>query len=300
MRLCWNDWFGGKIADMKLSDAKLLKDIGFEVAGINSGDREATDDDIKRAKGIFAEAGLFPGPFGAGVSIFHPNPAIRRKNKPEMIKALKIAGKLGCTAVRYSVGSMNPDNVWMHHPENHTQKSLDLVIEATKELVPYAEDNRCMLCPETTQWTIVGSIERMREYVDRLDSPYATVVLDSVNQMTSDRVYDNGRWMKCAVAMLGDRIGEFHVKDVMVQDLLLVSHIDEARMGTGVLDHAALMEASELLEPWKTFSLEHIIDRALLKPAYDHIRKVADRIGHTWTDPSLTRERWERERGGRK
>ena len=294
MRLCWNDWFGGPLRNMRPEDAKTLYDIGFRVVGINSGDTEASDADIDRAKNILADSGLMPGPYGAGRATFHPDPAICKEYKQQIAKALKIGGKLGCISLRYSVGTMNPDNIWMHHPENHTQKALDMLIENTKELVPIAEDSGCMLCPETTQWTIVGSIERMKEYVDRLDSPYAKIVLDPVNHMAYDRVYDSGRFMRCAIATLGDRIGVIHVKDVIVQDKLLVSHIDEAKMGTGVLDHEELIKTSNQLEPWKTFSLEHIGEREDLKQAYDYIQSVTNRIGHRWTDPKLTRERWEK------
>ncbi len=293
MRLCWNDWFGGPLRNMKPEDAKKLYDMGWRVAGINSGDREATDADINRVKNIFKDAGLMPGPYGAGVSIFSPDPAKRRDNIKEMAKSLRIAGKLGCISVRYSVGSMHPTDVWRHHPENHTQKALDMIIESTKELVPVAEDSGCMLCPETNQWTIVNNIQRMKEYVERLDSPYAKIIFDPVNHMNPERVFESGKYMNCAIAYLGDCIGVLHIKDVQVMDNYMI-HIEEAPMGKGLLYHAALIEASNQLEPWKTFSLEHIRDRNLVKPAIDYIQGVADRIGHKWTDPKLTREKWEK------
>lgn len=299
MRLCWNDWFNGPLRNIKPEDAKTLYGIGFRVAGINSGDTEATDADIDRVKKIFDDNGLMPGPYGAGRATFHPDPALCSEFKKQVALALKIGGKLGCTSLRYSVGSMNPDNIWMHHHENHTQKALDMLIEHTKELVPIAEDSGCMLCPETTQWTIVGSIERMKEYVDRLDSPYAKIVFDPVNHMKYDRIYESGKFVQCAISTLGNRIGVLHVKDVMIQDKLLVSHIDEAEMGTGLLDHEMLIKASVQLEPWKTFSLEHINEKELVKKAYDHIQSTANRIGHNWTDPKLTRPRWEKMRGDR-
>ncbi len=295
MRLCWNDWFNGPIGEMRIEEAKTLYNMGFRVAGINSGHSEATQREIDHARRVFEESGLIPGPYGAGMATFHPDPATCKKYKEQIKGALAVAGKLGCTGLRYSVGTMHPTNVWMHHPENHTQRALDLLVQHTKELVPYAEDAGVMLCPETTQFTIVGTLQRMKEYVDRLESAYAKIIFDPVNHMTSDRVYDSGRFMQCAIGFLGDRIGEIHVKDVKVQDQLLVVHIDEAPMGAGVLDHAALMEASNLLEPWKTFSLEHISDRNMVKLAHDHIQKVADSIGHEWTDPKMTRARWEKE-----
>ena len=50
MRLCWNDGFNGPLKDMKPEEAKVYYDMGFRVVGINSGDAEATDADIDRAK----------------------------------------------------------------------------------------------------------------------------------------------------------------------------------------------------------------------------------------------------------
>jgi sugar phosphate isomerase/epimerase len=90
---------------------------------------------------------------------------------------------------------------------------------------------------------------------------------------------------------LGDRIGAIHCKDVTVRDEgeVLVLHIDEAEMGTGFLDHEALIRASGRMAPWKCFTLEHIWDRAGWKPAYDHIQGVARRKGHRWTEPETVR-----------
>lgn len=291
MRLCWNDSLGGPLRNISPVEAKSIYDIGFRVAGINAGDTEAADADIDRAKHVLEDAGLMPGPYGLGVSAIRPTAAETKEHKDKIARAVKIAGKLGCTALRYSVGSLHPENIWMHHPDNFTQKAMDDLVKHTKELAPIAEDAGCMLCPETTQWTIVHNLQTMKEFVDRCDSPYVRIIVDFVNHMTPERVYNSGEFMKCAVAFLGDRIGEFHVKDVMVEDKLLVVHIDEAPMGTGLLDHATLMKVSNDLEPWKTFSLEHIRERSMLKPAYDHIQKVANRIGHRWTPAQVTRPR---------
>jgi len=294
MRLCYNDGFGGPLGKIKREDAAFYREIGFGVVGLNVGDADAVDADIEHAKRVLEEYGLAPGPYGAGRTTFRPDEETCRRQKDELKRVLRIAGAMGCPTIRISGGSYHPANVWMHHPENITQKALDTFIEHTKELVPFAEKHRVAICPETTQFTIINGIDRMCEFVDRCDSPYVKIVFDPVNHMTADRVYDSGRFMQKAIATLDERIGVIHVKDVMVQDSHLVVHIDEAPMGTGLLDHAALIESTVLLEPWKTFSLEHIRGRNLIRSAYDHIQSVAKRIGHTWSDPACSRERFEK------
>ncbi len=277
---------------MKAEEAKAYYDIGFRVVGFQSGDVDATDADVDRAKKICEDNGLMPGPYWISGSNFHQDPAQCKELQKKVIKALRIASKIGCTSLRFSVGSMHPDNVWGHHPENHTQKALDILIERTMSVVPVAEDEHCMICPETNQWTIVGTIERMKEYVDRLDSPYARIVFDPVNYLTPERIYQSGRFVRCTIAYLGDRIGVLHIKDAHIMDGMV--HIGEVPMGTGLFDHEELIKASVNLEGWKTFSIEHIRDMNLIKQAHDHIQGVADRIGHKWTDPKCTRERWEK------
>ena len=111
--------------------------------------------------------------------------------------------------------------------------------------------------------------------------------------MTPARIYDSGRYIKYAIATLGDRIGMIDVKDVIVDNSRNVCHISEAKMGTGLLDHETLIRASSQLEPWKTFTFEHLRSMDSLKLAFNHIQGIANRIGHKWTDPACTRENWE-------
>lgn len=302
MRLTWiniHHIYSGlsRFRDIQKKHIKPFHDIGFRVAGLMC-DNDATNDDIKYVQDLWGEAGLEFGPIGAtGGTFFHPDPEVVRRGKPLFRKAIEIGGKLGCTSVRFAAGSFDPANVWGSHRDNHTQRAMDLFVAATKEFIPIAEDSGIMLCPETTQGTIVGSIPRMKEYVDRLESKFAGVDFDPVNHMTHERIFESGRFMQCAIATLGDRIGEIHCKDVMLTpNTVLVSHIDEAPMGTGELDHAALIRASDQLEPWKPFSLEHITTIEGIKAAYDHIMDDSRKIGHKWTEPGCTRAKWEKEK----
>jgi sugar phosphate isomerase/epimerase len=294
MRLCWNDSFGGPLGELKKEEVQRVYDMGFRVAGVNGGDQNPSDADIAHVNELFDEVGLTPGPYGIGVSPIRPNPDEEREHIEKLKNALEIAGKLNCTALRYSVGSLHETNIWHYHPDNFTDETLGRLVENVKnELVPYAEEAGVVLCPETTQWTIVNSIERMKAYVDGIGSPWAKIIFDPVNHMTPNRLVDSGKYIKCAINTLGDRIGEFHVKDADLEmDRLLVCHINEAPMGTGKLDHATLIRESDKLEAWKTFSLEHIRDLNDVKKAYDHIQGVAHSIGHTWTDPACTHERF--------
>ncbi len=302
MRLCCSD-SGIDVAGDKTENKKILKklkEIGYPLVGIHTSDLDVSDQAIDLLKNYVMDAGLVPGPFGGGRAAIHPDPAVSKKYKQGIAKALRLSGKLGCIGIRYSIGSMHPRDIWRYHPENHTQKALDMLVDSTRELIPLAEDSNTMLCPETNSWTIVNSIERMKEYVERLDSPFAKIIFDPVNHMNPQRIVNSGKFIKCVVAYLGDCIGELHVKDAQIMDSYMI-HIEEAPIGEGLIDFKQFIESSIQLEPWKAFSLEHFYAgnadgdhyMPLIESAYKHVNTISKRIGHKWSDPNLTRQKWE-------
>jgi len=302
MRFCCNDTDINVSGDTERNERELkqLKDIGFRVIGFG-GAENATDDDIKRLKDLAGKYDMVLGMSPTGYQVAHPDPETRKQHHEGLKKTLVNLKKLGAETMHTAGGSYSGDG-WWHHPKNFTQQGLDDLVEEMKKIAPYAEDAGVAVCPETTQWCILNSPERMKEYVDRVDSPYIKVTFDIVNHMRPDRIYESGRFFRCVLAILGDRIGMLHVKDVLPV-LGLVVHIEEAPMGTGILDHETVISASDDLEPWKLFSLEHFDTRDIpveevWARAYKHIQAVSDRIGHTWSDPNLTRARWEQQKRG--
>lgn len=290
MRLCWIDGLRGPLEGATPEQLQFVHDIGYRVAGIQASP-DTTDAGIARARRIFEQVGMMPGPMGSGAALLRADEAETQAHLEQIARALRVGGKLGCATLRCSVGSLHPTNVWKFHPDNFGQRAMDALVENTRHLIPIAEDAGCVICPETTQWTVVHDVQTMREWVDRCDSAWVKVIFDPVNHMTPERILDSGAFIEYAISYLGDRIGVIHCKDVTVRDEgeVLVLHIDEAEMGSGFLDHEALIRASARLAPWKCFTLEHIWDRGLWKPAYDRIQGVARRMGHRWTAPETVR-----------
>lgn len=297
MRLCCNDTGISLTGDMSRNEERLkqLRTIGFRVFGIGQSP-DATDNQIAQMKDLAAKYDMVIGMSPTGYQPAHPDPAQRIKDHENLKKTLKVMQKLGGETIHIAGGSYAGD-AWWYHPKNFTQQGLDELVDEMKKIAPYAEDAGVAICPETTQFCILNTIERMREYVDRIDSPCVKVTFDVVNHMRPDRISESGKFFKCALAELGDRIGMLHIKDVNVVSGLVV-HINEVPMGTGLLDHETIIKATVALEPWKLFSLEHFNETDV--PAaqqweknYKHIQGVADRIGHRWTDPRCTRSRWQ-------
>lgn len=300
MRLCCNDNGIGVTYDSKENEKimKKLHELGFGVIGVHDVEA-ATDDQMKRMKDLAAKYEMVIAMSPTGYQPAHPDPEKRKQDFEGCKITLKKMRQLGGDLIHICGGSYTGDG-WWYHPKNFTQQGLDELITETKKYAPYAEDARICICPETTQWCILNSPERMKEYVDRVDSPYVKVTFDVANHMRPDRITDSGAFFKCVLALLGDRIGQLHVKDAApVADLSV--HINEVPYGTGLLDHETIVKASNDLEAWKTFSLEHFHlvgeggdhNMTLIESGYKYFKDITDRIGHKWSDPTLTRQKWE-------
>ena len=109
-------------------DLAFFKDIGFRVVG-GGIDLEATDDDIKRFNDLMKEMDLEVGEIHVGESaMVGPDENVLREYRKKIIRGLEIGGKIQASHIQFSIGSMHPDNIWIHHPENHTQKALDMLV----------------------------------------------------------------------------------------------------------------------------------------------------------------------------
>jgi len=276
--------------------------MGLRVVGLNFRHLiDAGNEDLGYIRAVYADHGLTPGAVPCGFSLLRPDPAEMDLHRKQMTRLLQVAGKLGFQVIQPSIGSMDPKGIWSYHPDNLKPRTMDVLVRNARELAKAAADSGCVVCPETTQWTACNNVTRMKEFVDRVDSRFVRVTFDFVNHMTPERVYDSGRYMTCVIQALGDRIGMFHVKDVMVGDRVLVVHIDEAPVGTGLLDHKAVIKASVALEPWKLFSMEHVRGGMdVLRSTYSHIQGAADAIGHKWTEPAMNHQRFLSEARARK
>jgi len=287
-----NYGYGNHLRSMTVEVCRQIHDIGFRIVSLPF-HPEASNSDIEYAKRVLEESDMLPGPPGAGISPVHPDKDKENRDLKIIAQGLNVSGKLGADLMMVSAGSMNPTKPWTNYKTNYLQSSLDRMVENCRKLAPIAEDSNVVLCPETTQWTVINNIERMKEFVDRVDSPFVKVTFDPVNHMTPERVWDTAPFIKCAIATLGSRIGNIHCKDVTVDpEKNHVIHIDEAPMGTGLLDHETLIRESNKMEPYKMFCIEHIRNMEGFKAAYNYIQGIANRIGHKWTDPSLTRDKW--------
>ncbi len=82
MRLSWDDGLRYPLGKMNKEEAKFIYDIGFRVAGIG-GPLDATDDDIKYARDVVAEAEFLDTGTKVEIIEIHGNRVVVKKQNTE-------------------------------------------------------------------------------------------------------------------------------------------------------------------------------------------------------------------------
>ncbi len=215
-----------------------------------------------------------------------PGP-IRDRQMAQLRYVISFAGKAGVRCVVSGCGHMNPDvpdDVFSAHPENWTGAAMDRLVESCTEAAAWAAGAGTVFCAESWVLLTLNSPRKMRELVDRVNSPAFGVLFDPVNLMNLEVYFDNGRMIREAFDLLGDRITAVHAKDTKLIDSAFTFHMSEAIPGDGTLDYDALLRCMDDLADAETpLHIEHLPDMAEIARARDYIQSVAERIGVTLT-----------------
>jgi len=202
--------------------------------------------------------------------LYHPDADRRVRDHRHLRRALELCRALDCPVLIVGGGSCDPGGAFSPHPLNQTERALDWLIAAAREVVPAAEAAGVYLGIEPLSLVILRSPERMRRLFDAVDAPWLGVNLDPVNWMTPDTAYYMGDAVEAMFDLLGERIVAAHAKDGTLEPRVLV-HLRECLCGTGLMDWRRFVRRFARLAPWKTLALEHTPD-ADVPAALAHLR----------------------------
>ncbi|MBE7022221.1 MAG: sugar phosphate isomerase/epimerase [Ruminococcaceae bacterium] len=228
------------IPDKSLAEAfQLAKELGYEgveVAFAPEGgelNMDTTEEDALKIKTAANEAGieLYSVCSGAGwsIPITSDDPAIREKAKAIIRKQLDVAAWLGCDTILVVPGycgvSWRPEN-----PVVPYDVAYERAYEAIRELAPYAEEKKVAIGVENVWNKMFLSPLELRDFIDKIGSPYVGVYLDVGNMVQSG--YPE-QWIN----ILGSRIKKVHFKDFKVATNSFVDLLE------GDINFPAVMEA---------------------------------------------------------
>ena len=160
------------------------------------------------------------------------DPCEQSKAKDVVKKQLDTAAALGCESILVIPGSVNAEFAAPGRVENYAV-AYDRSLEALLELKEYAEKCEVEIALENVWNKFLISPLEMRDFIDKIDSPYVGSYLDIGN------VLSNGfpeQW----VEILGNRIKKIHFKDYRIEAGGIHGFVD---LLAGDVNYPAVMEA---------------------------------------------------------
>jgi len=225
-----------------------------------------------RADIVIAEVGAW------GNNPLSADPAVRSESIRRTQEALTLADEIGarcCVNVSGSCGE-KWDGI---HPHNLDPDTFDLIVESVRAILDGANPRRADYTLEPMSYTLPDSPQSYRRLIEAVDRPRFAVHLDPVNMVNSpERCYHNAQLIRDCFEQLGPWIRAVHVKDIRLDDRMTV-HLEEVRLGLGMLDLPTLLREMSRLDPNTPFMLEHLPTAEDYRLAAAHLRSVAGSLG---------------------
>jgi len=219
---------------------EMAKDAGYD--GIEFGLDEtgivgldSSDEDIRELKRIAEGEGIETPSLATGLYWRYPFTSsdrnTREKAKSIVRRQLDLAALLGADTILVVPGLVGADFI----PDGEVTEydvAYDLALEAFMELKEYAEEVKVNIGLENVWNKFLLSPLEMRDFVDKIDSPYVGVYFDVGNVVSTG--YPE-HWIK----ILGKRIKKVHFKDFRVSVGNINGFVD---LLSGDVNYPAVME----------------------------------------------------------
>lgn len=263
--------------------ARRIADLGFTGVSCVLRDPFAyTQADLERVRDTLAEAGVRVAQANARYpDLIHPAAEQRQAGLRALAQTCVAARWLRAATVYVRPGSRNPAGSWTPHPENTHPRTLALLIAALKAAAAAAAGEGVVLALEGHVVSSLDTPERLREVFEAVGSPALRHNVDPVNMIGSLRdVYDTTAFLGRLFAILGPFIVAAHVKDLRVEDRLVL-HLAECPLGEGLLDQETFLQLFEAHCPEGYALIEHLPDEQVPE-AKRVLDAAAARAGLEW------------------
>jgi sugar phosphate isomerase/epimerase len=260
----------GKYEPHILSDK--IKNLGFE--GVQLVFKKALDQsidliDLESIKNAFRKPSIFM--LGAYFNPVHPNIDEVHLGIENFKKHLKIASTLGVQYVGTETGSYQ-GSPWTYHPKNHTDEALNQVVEVFRELALFAHKHKCYIALEGAYAHVAYSPKKLKEIIDRINSPSVKVIVDLFNYLNLDNYKNHVSILKDAIELFQENIVIFHLKDFIIKDEKLF----QVGLGKGLMDYPKIMDMIQTYCPQAFLIFEGVTGEDI-KLSYDYIHKLLEK-----------------------
>lgn len=265
---------------------QMIRSIGLTATDLWL-DPDSPIPDPAQVRDLFADHDVALSQVSCYVNLECAPGAVRERQMERLKRLIDFAGPAGARCVVSGCGHMNParpDEVFSAHPDNWTDAAMDRLVESCAQAAAWASAAGTVFCAESWVLLTLNSPKKMRELVDRVNNPAFGVLFDPVNLMNLEVYFENGRLIREAFDLLGDRIVGVHAKDTRLIDSAFTYHMSEANPGKGTLDYDTLLRCMDQLDDAGTpLHIEHLRDIDVIVEARDYIRSVARQAGIAMT-----------------
>ncbi|MCX7012309.1 MAG: sugar phosphate isomerase/epimerase [Candidatus Sumerlaeota bacterium] len=218
------------------------------------------------------------------ISAFGFNPLSPERAKQEeqrrlVKKAIPLAPETGCPTIVVNGGNYDPSGFLCGHPNNFGEQALDDAARGLAPLVKLAESHGVQIAVEPFIQCAVNTPERFLKLKEKIGSPALTLNLDICNFFTYEDMWKPAEAVERICKALAGQYSFVHCKDLTVSKGVHI-HIDEAPLGTGVVDWSlALRHIGRDLPADGWFIYEHIKAAKDARAGMQYLGRAAEKAG---------------------
>jgi L-ribulose-5-phosphate 3-epimerase len=240
---------------------------------------EADPAAVRKLRSVLDEAGLQVAQANGWYEVLvHPDERLRAEGIRGLQALTHIGRLLDAKTVYVRPGSLSAQGAWYPHPENYATRTFERLVNSLRQAAQTARAEAMVLALEGHVLSLLDTPQRMRDVIEAVDSPALRFNTDPVNFIgTVKDAYDPSRVLNELVSLLGQYTVAAHLKDMAVQDKLVL-HIDEVVIGEGSMDYDRLLRQLEQINPDLYGIIEHLPDEKIPQ-ARAGLMRAAEKAG---------------------
>jgi len=263
--------------------AAKTAELGFRAieVGLSGNPAEMPTAKLIDMRRLFADHGVAIGQMWSEASpLLRATEKERRASLDRFCEYMRVARDLGVVNVVVALGTFHATSHWARHPDNWSERAMDLLVASFRAAAPVAEDMGVHMAPECYRASPLNSPWRVRQLISRVNSPAMRVNVDAANMIRFDQVYDTTAALNKLFDLYGRDIGGGHAKDVTIpEEPTLIETVRETYAGNGTLDYATFLRRFDAqAAPDACLCVEHNTPEDVV-PAKEYIERIAGKEG---------------------
>lgn len=232
------------ICQIQLAFGKSISGFDFGPGHYSPGFAHIISDKLK-VRGIHVAV------LGCYINPTDPDENKRQLSVARFIEHLKYAKIIGADMVGTETGRYSSD--FQVVPETYTEECYQLLLKSMREIVDAAEKLGVIVGVEAVHDHTLYSPERMKRFLDDINSPNVEAILDPVNLISGKNYKNQEGVLEQAFALYGDRISMVHIKDFRMEN----GEPQFEHIGDGLFHYEPLLRWLKKEKPYITMLLEN-------------------------------------------